>query len=427
LEVTASNLRRHELFVSIENLRFQEKEEIALGVDKELIDRLLAEYKSPEEIVGLLKQLTKAIVERAFEAELTTYLRYDKPSLEGQDNRRKGRKSKGPKAGTVEIEGPRDRQPGFEPNLLLKGERRFAGFDNRILSLYGHGLTRREIQGHLEEMYEAEVSPALISNVTDALIEQVKAWLSRPLDALYPVVYLDVLKVKIREQGRVESRAVYTATGITLGGKMEVLGLWTSAMEGAEFWVQVLTELQNRGVKDIFIVCVDDLKGFPTAIERVYPKTSVQLCIVHMVRASLNYVSWKERRLVAQDLKLIYRAASLEEAERQLADFAQQWDKRYPSISALWRRNWSGVIPLFQFPAEIRKIIYTTNAIESLNLRLRKAIRTRVAFLSEEAVLKVMYLASRNLAKKWTAVHGWKYALNCFSVLWEARFPQNGL
>jgi putative transposase len=420
------------LFESIKNLRFQEKEEIALGVDKELIDRLLAEYKSPEEIVGLLKQLTRAIVERTLEAELTTYVRYDKPSLEGQNKRRKGRKSKGLKAesGMVEIEGPRDRQAALETNLLnlsLKGETRFAGLDDRILSLRGHGLTAREIRGHLEEMYEAEVSPTLISNVNDALSEQVKTWLSRPLDALYPVVYLDVLTVKVREQGRVESRAVYTATGITLGGKMEVLGLWTSVIEGAEFWLQVLTELQARGVKDIFILCVDDLKGFPRAIETVYPKTNVQLCVAHMVRASLNYVSWKERRPVARDLKLIYRAASLEEAERQLADFAQQWDKRYPSISALWRRNWPDVIPLFQFPAEIRKIIYTTNAIESLNLRLRKAIRTRVAFLSEEAVLKGMYLASRNLAKKWTAVHGWKYALNCFSILWEARFPQNGL
>jgi putative transposase len=417
------------LFESIENLRFQGKEEIALGEDKELIDRLLAEYKSPEEIAGLLTQLTKAIVERALEGELTTYLCYDKPSPEGQDNTRKRRNGKRLKGefGTVEIEGPRDRQASFEPNLLLKGETRFAGFDNRILSLCGHGLTAREIQGHLEEMHQAEVSPTLISNVTDALIEQVKAWQSRPLDALYPVVYLDMLKVKMREQGRVESRAVYMVTGITLGGKMEVLGLWTSAIEGAEFWLRGLTELQNRGVKDIFIACVDDLNGFPRAIETVYPKTSVQLCIGHMVRASLNYVSWKERRLVAQDLKLIYRAASLEEAERHLAAFAQQWDKRYPSISALWRRNWLGVIPLFQFPPEIRKIIYTTNAIESLNLRLRNAIRARVAFLSEEAVLQVMYLASRNLAKKWTAVHGWKYALNCFSVLWEARFPQNGL
>jgi putative transposase len=397
--------------------------------DKEFIDRLLAEYKSPEEIIGLLKQLTKAIVERALQAELTTCLCCDKPSPERQDSTRKGRNSKGLKGefGKGKIERPPDRQASFEPNLLLKGETRFAGFDHRILSLCGHGLTAREIQAHLEEMYQAEVSSTLVSNVTDAVIEQVKAWQSRPLDALYPVVYLDVLKVKLREQGRVESRAVYMATGITLSGEMEVLGLWTSAMEGAEFWLHVLTELQNRGVKDIFIACVDDLTGFPRAMETVYPKISVQLCIVHMVRASLNYVSWKERRLVAKDLKLIYRAASLEEAERQLVDFAQHWDKRYPSISPLWRRNWLGIVPLFQFPLEIRKIIYTTNAIESLNLRLRKAIRTRAAFLSEEAVLKAMYLASRNLAKKRTAVHGWKYALNCFSILWEARFPQNGL
>jgi len=394
-----------------------------MGGDKELIDRLLAEYKSPEEIVGLLNELTKAIVERALQAELTRYLCYDKPSPEGQGN------SKGFKGefGTMGIEGPRDRQANFVPNPVPKGETRFAGFDNRILSLCGHGLTVREIHGHLEEMDQAEVSPTLISNGTDAVIEQVKAWQCRPLDALYPVVYLDVLNVKLREQGRVESRAVCMAAGITLGGKMEVLGLWTSAKEGTEFWLQVLTELQNRGVKDIFIACVDDLKGFPRAFETVYPKTSVQLCIVHMVRASVNYVSWKERRLVARHLKLIYRAASLEEAEQQLADFAQQWDKRYPSVSALWRRNWLDVIHFFQFPPEIRKIIYTTNAIESLHLRLRKAVRTHVAFLSEEAVLKVMYLASRSLAKKWTAVHDWKYALNCFSLLWEARFPQKSL
>jgi putative transposase len=350
-----------------------------MSADKELIDRLLAEYRSPEEIVALMKQLTRLIVERALQAELTTYLGDDKPSLEGHFNRRRRRR------------------------------------------------TAREIQGHLEEMDQAEGSPTLISNVSDAVIEQVKAWQCRPLDALYPVVYLDVMNIKMREQGRAESRVVCTAAAITLGGKMEVLGLWTSANEGADFWLQVLTELRNRGVKDIFIACVDDLKGFPRAIETVYPKTSVQLCIVHILRASLNYVSWKDRRLVAQDLKLIYRAASLEEAERQLADFAQRWDKRYPSISALWRRNWLGVSPLFQFPPEIRKIICTTNAIESLNQRLRNAIKTRVAFLSEEAVLKVVYLASRNLARKWTAVHGWKYALNSFSILWESRFPQNGL
>jgi putative transposase len=400
-----------------------------MGENKELIDRLLAEYKTPEEILGLLKQLTKAIVERALQAELTAYLFHEKPSPEGQDNTRKERNSKRFKRelGTVEGEEPRGRHANFEPSPVLNGQSRFARLDNRILSLCGHGLTAREIQGHLEEMDQAEVSPTLISNVTDAAIEQVKAWQCRPLDALYPVVYFDALHVKMREQGRVVSRAVYIAAGITLGGKIEVLGLWISPREAAEFWLQVLTDLHNRGVKDIFIACVDDLRGFPRAIETVYPKTSVQLCIVHMVRVSLNYVSWKERRLVAQDLKLIYRAASREEAEQRLADFARQWDERYPSISALWRRNWLDVIPFFQFPPEIRKIIYTTNAIESLNLRLRKALRTRVAFLSEDAVLKVMYLASRSLAKNWTAVHGWKYALNSFSILWEARFPQNGL
>jgi putative transposase len=400
-----------------------------MGEDKELIDRLLADYKSPEEIVGLLKQFTKAIVERALQAELTTYFSYDKPSPTEQGITRKRRNRKGLKGelGAVGIEGQPYRQANFVPSSVPNGETRFARFDNRILSLCGYGLTAREIQGHLEEMDQAEVSPTLISNATDAVIEQVKAWQCRPLDALYPVVYLDVLHVKMREQARVESRAVCIAAGITLGGKMEVLGLWTSANEGTEFWLQVLTDLQNRGVNDIFIACVDDLKGFPRAIETVYPKTSVQLCIVHLLRASLNYVTWKERRLVTRDLKSIYRAASLEEAEQQLADFAQQWGERYPSISALWRRNWLDVIRFFQFPPEIRKIIYTTNAIESLHLSLRKALRTRVAFLNEEAVLKVMYLASRSLARKWTAVHGWKYALNCFNVLWEARFPQNGL
>ena len=258
---------------------------------------------------------------------------------------------------------------------------------------------------------------------TNRGLEEVKAWQARPLDAIYAIVYLDALVVKMRSDGRVENRAVYVAIGITLAGQKEVLGLWTSANEGAKFWLQVLTEMQNRGLKDIFIACVDGLKGFPQAIETVYPKTTVQLCMVHMVRASLNYVNWKERKRVAHDLKSIYRAATAEEAERQLAEFAAQWDQRYPSISALWRRNWPGVIPFFQFPPEIRRIVYTTNAIESLNMSLRKAIKTRGAFPSEEAALKVMYLALRNLARKWNLVQGWKEALNRFALVWEARFP----
>ena len=401
-----------------------------MEMDKELIDKLLEDYKKPEDIVGengLLKQLTKALVERALQAELTTHLGYEKHSLEGHNsgNTRNGTSSKQLKGefGEVQIEVRRDRQASFEPKLVAKGQTRFAGFDEKILSLYARGMTTREIQGHLEEMYQVEVSPTLISNVTEAVLEEVKAWQARPLDAIYAIVYLDALVVKMRSDGRVENRAVYVAIGITLAGQKEVLGLWTSADEGAKFWLQVLTEMQNRGLKDIFIACVDGLKGFPQAIETVYPKTTVQLCMVHMVRASLNYVNWKERKRVAHDLKSIYRAATAEEAERQLAEFAAQWDQRYPSISALWRRNWPGVIPFFQFPPEIRRIVYTTNAIESLNMSLRKAIKTRGAFPSEEAALKVMYLALRNLARKWNLVQGWKEALNRFALVWEARFP----
>jgi putative transposase len=400
-------------------------------LDKELIDKLLVGYKGPEDLTGengLLKQLTKALVERALAAELTTHLGYEKHAAEGRHsgNSRNGASSKRLKGefGTVEIAVPRDRAGSFEPQLVPKGTTRFTGFDDKILSLYARGMTTREIQGHLEEMYQVEVSPTLISNVTEAVIEEVKAWQSRLLEPVYPIVYLDALVVKMRTEGRVENRAVYVAIGITMEGQKEVLGLWTSANEGAKFWLQVLTELKNRGVEDVFIACVDGLKGFPQAIETVYPKTTVQLCIVHMVRASLNYVNWKERKQVAADLKSIYRAATVEEAERQLEMFAARWDQKYPTISAMWRRNWLGIIPFFQFPAEIRKIVYTTNAVESLNMSLRKAIKTRGAFPSEDAALKVMYLALKNLAAKWHTIQGWKEALQRFALLWEARFPQ---
>ena len=402
-----------------------------MSIDRELIDKLLVDYRGPEDITGengLLKQLTKALVERALTAELTTHLGYEKHAAEGRGrgNSRNGASSKRLKGefGTVEIAVPRDRAGSFEPQLVPKGTTRFAGFDEKILSLYARGMTTREIQGHLEEMYQVEVSPTLISNVTEAVMEEVRAWQGRLLEPVYPIVYLDALMVKMRSEGRVENRAVYVAAGITMEGQKEVLGLWTSAHEGAKFWLQVLTELKNRGVEDIFIACVDGLKGFPQAIEAVYPDTTVQLCIVHMVRASLNYVNWKERKQVAADLRSIYRATTVEEAERQLEQFAARWDKKYPTIAALWRRNWLGVIPFFQFPAEIRRIVYTTNAIESLNMSLRKAIKTRGAFPSEEAALKVMYLALKNLAAKWHTLQGWNDALNRFALLWEARFPQ---
>ena len=282
-------------------------------------------------------------------------------------------------------------------------------------------LRLRLARGSEESRDGVEVSPSLISEVTDAVIEEVKAWQTRPLEPLYPILFLDALMVKMRHEGRVENRAVYVAIGIDLDGRKDVLGLWTSANEGAKFWLQVLTELRNRGVKDIFIACVDGLKGFPQAIETVFPQAQVQLCIVHLVRASLNYVGWKERKQVAQDLKSVYRAATEEEARREMAAFAERWNPKYPTIAALWQRNWERVIPFFAFPPEIRKIIYTTNAVESLNMSLRKALKTRVAFPSEEAALKVMYLALRNVIAKWESPLHWKAALNQFTLLWEDR------
>jgi len=290
-----------------------------------------------------------------------------------------------------------------------------------VISLSAKGLTHGEIAAHLAEVYGAEVSKQTISTITDRVMDGMAEWQSRPLEPLYPILFLDALMVKMRHEGRVENRAVYVAVGLDLEGRKDVLGLWTSANEGAKFWLQVLTELRNRGVKDIFIACVDGLKGFPQAIEAVFPQAQVQTCIVHLVRASLNYVSWKERKQVATDLKAVYRAATAEEAEQRLAQFAAQWDNRYASIAALWRRQWAQVIPFFAFPAEIRKVIYTTNAVESLNMSLRKVLKPRVAFPSEEAALKVMYLALRNLIVKWERPIHWKAALTRFTILWEDR------
>ena len=403
-----------------------------MAIEKELIDRLLPKYEKPEDLLGengLLRQLTKALMERALEAEMATHLGYEKhdPGEKLSENRRNGKSKKTVKGdfGEIEITTPRDRDATFEPRIVAKGQTRMAGLDGKILSMYARGMTTRDIQGHLEEMYGVEVSPTLISNVTDAVLEEVRSWQSRPLDTVYPIVYLDALVVKMREQGQVQNRAVYVAIGINMQGQKEVLGLWTSAHEGAKFWLSVLTELKNRGVEDIFIACVDGLKGFPQAIETAYPKTTVQLCIVHLVRASLRYVNWKESRAVIADLKLIYRAANREEAERQLAAFEATWDSKYRSVGQLWRRHWEQVVPFFAFPAEIRKIIYTTNAVESLNMTLRKVIKTRGSFPNEEAALKLLYLALRTVAKQWHTVQGWPQALNRFAILWEDRFPQH--
>lgn len=402
-----------------------------MAIDPKVIDKLLAEHgHRPEDIAGengLLKQLTKALLERAMQAELTNHLGYEKHDPAGYNtgNSRNGTSRKKLKGefGEIDLETPRDRSGTFEPKILPKGQTRFTGFDEKILSMYARGMTTREIQGHLEEIYGIEVSPTLVSNVTEAVQDEVRNWQNRGLEATYPIVYLDALYVRMRENGHVQNRAVYVVIGVNLEGGKEVLGLWTSANEGAKFWLQVLTEMRNRGVQDIFVACVDGLKGFPEAIESVFPRTQVQLCIVHLVRHSLNYVSWKQRKKVAADLRPIYTAATAEAAAMALEEFAVKWDGTHPTISQVWRRNWTRIIPFFGYPAEIRRVIYTTNAVESLNMSLRKIIKTRGSFPSEEAAIRLLYLALRNHSKKWSFIQGWREALNHFQILWPDRMP----
>ena len=401
------------------------------AVPEELLAGLLANYKKPEDLIGengLLKQLTKLLVEKALDAELAEHLGHGKnePVANDAGNTRNGKSRKTLKGefGELPIEVPRDRHGTFEPQLIPKHQTRWTGFDDKILSLYARGMTVREIQAHLEEMYGTEISPSLISSITDAVAEEVKAWQSRPLDPIYPIIYLDCIHVKVRE-GAVRVKAVYLAIGVTMTGEKEVLGLWLAQTEGAKFWLQVVTELRNRGVQDIFIACVDGLKGFPEAIEAVFPRAAVQLCIVHMVRHSLNYVSWKRRPEVAADLKRIYQSATVDEAEQRLDEFEAKWDEDYLSISQSWRRNWPRLIPFFDYPPEIRTVIYTTNAIESVNMSLRKLTKNRGSFPSDDALMKLFYLALRNISQKWTMpIRDWKAALNRFTIEFGERITQ---
>lgn len=400
-------------------------------IDINLIDQLLKDYKSPEDVLGqngLLKQLTKAVLERAMQAELTHHLGYEKHDPKGTNsgNSRNGKSKKTLKGefGSLPIDVPRDRNSSFQPQIVPKGQTRFEGFDDKILSLYARGMTTRQIQQHLREIYQVEVSPSLISSVTDAVIDEVRAWQSRPLESIYAVVYFDCLMVKIRDGAHVLNKAIYLALGLTREGQKDALGLWVSPSEGAKFWVGVITELKNRGVADIFIACVDGLKGLPEAIEAVFPQTQVQQCIVHQVRASLSYVSYRERKAVATDLKAIYTAPTREEGERQLEEFAQKWDTRYPTISKKWRGSWERLAVFFAYPPEVRKVIYTTNAIESVNDSLRRVIKNRGSFPSDEAALKLIYLALQNISQKWTMpVKAWRAALNQFAILFEGRLP----
>jgi putative transposase len=401
------------------------------AINLDLIDQLLADYKSPEDVLGengILKQLTKAVLERALKAELSHHLGYEKhdPAGNNSGNCRNGKSKKTLKGdfGTLPIEVPRDRQASFEPKIVPKGQTRFSGFDDKILSLYARGLTVREIQAHLEEIYQVEVSPSLISSVTDAVIDEVRAWQSRPLERLYPILYLDAIMVKIRDGAHILNKAIYLVIGVNLEGIKEVLGMWVAQTEGAKFWLGVVTELRNRGVEDIFIACVDGLKGLPEAIETLYPQTEVQQCIVHVVRQSLKYVNWKQRKEVAADLRMIYTSATREQAEMRLEEFAEKWNSQYPTISPSWRRNWERIVPFLAYPQEIRKVIYTTNAIESVNRGLRKIIKNRGSFPNDEAALKLMYLALGNISQKWTKpIKEWKAALNRFAIVFEGRLP----
>jgi putative transposase len=399
-----------------------------MAIRKELLDELMATSEGP--LIGpdgLSKELTKALVERMLSGEMNHHLGYAKHDVAGygSGNSRNGKSPKTLKgeAGEITMEVPRDRNGTFEPQLIEKHQTRFEGFDAKILSMYALGMTVRDIQGHLHELYGVDVSAALISEVTDSVMEEVKAWQDRPLDALYPIVYRDALMVKMRQDGKVDNRAVYTAIGINMEGEKSVLGLWTNSSEGAKFWMSVLTNLKNRGMKDAFIICTDGLKGFPDAIEAVFPSALLQTCIVHLIRASLNFVNWKERKAMAADLKSIYRAPSADTAGMALRAFRIKYPK-HQVVADVWERNWQRVIPFFEFPEEIRKIIYTTNAVESLHMTLRKVTKNRGSFPSPEAAIKLLYLALQNVAKKWHTVQGWREALRQFTIRWPERIEQ---
>ena len=389
-----------------------DKEEI-IKLAKEMADRLPI-LKTQEDLRDFSETLTKFTVERALNAELDYHL-----ETEEAPNTRNGYSAKTlhTEDGAIELITPRDRKATFEPALVKKGQRRFTSMDDKILALYARGMTTRDIVDAFKEMYNADISPALISKVTDAVMDEVLIWQNRPLEPVYPIIYLDCIMVKIQQDKRVINKAVYLALAVTLEGKKELLGLWMSENEGAKFWLSILTELQTRGVQEIFIACVDGLSGFPEAIQTVYPQSKVQLCLVHMVRNSLKYVSYKDRKALAADLKRIYASITVAEAEAELESFAAKWDSKYGVISNQWRKNWVNIIPLFDYPDEIRRVIYTTNAIESLNSVIRKAINNRKLFPDDRAAMKVIYLAVKQDSRKWTMpIRDWKPALNRFML-----------
>jgi putative transposase len=397
-----------------------------MAIEKELLDQLLA-GRDPAEVFakdGLLDDLKKALSERVLNAELDEHL--DGERAEGSGNRRNGSSKKTVLTGTskMTLSVPRDRAGSFDPKLIAKYQRRFPDFDDKIISMYARGLSVREIRGHLEEIYGIEVSPDLISAVTDAVLDEVAEWQNRPLDAVYPLIFFDAIRVKIRDEGFVRNKAVYIALGILPNGTKEILGLWIEQTEGAKFWLRVMNELKNRGIADILVAVVDGLKGFPEAITAVFPQTVVQTCIVHLIRHSLEFVSWKDRKPVIPALRAIYRAKDADAGLKALDDFdAGPWGRRYPAIAQSWRRNWQQVVPFFAFPESVRRIIYTTNAIEALNSKLRRAVRTRGHFPNDDAAMKLLYLVLNQASEDWKRPpREWFEAKTQFAVIFGERF-----
>lgn len=397
-----------------------------MAIEKDVLDHLLAgrDPKAVFEKGGLVDELKKALSERILNAEIDEHL--DTGAADGQQNHRNGYSKKTVLTGTskMTLAVPRDRAGTFDPKLIAKYQRRFPDFDDKVVSMYARGMTVREIRGHLEELYGIEVSPDLISAVTDAVLDEVSEWQNRPLDPCYPLVFFDAIRVKVRDEGFVRNKAIYVALGILPDGTKEILGLWIEQTEGAKFWLRVMNELKSRGALDILIAVVDGLKGFPEAINAVFPHTVVQTCIVHLIRHSMEFAAWKDRKAVAQALRAIYRTANAEAAQKALGDFEQgTWGARYPAIAQGWRRNWDLVIPFFAFPEGVRRIIYTTNAIEALNSKLRRAVRTRGHFPSDEAALKLLYLVLNHAAAEWKRPpREWFEAKTQFAVIFKERF-----
>lgn len=384
--------------------------------------------KTPDDLNQFSQMLKKITVEAALNAEMDEHLGYEKHSKSTSSNSRNGvsRKQIKTEDGQFELHTPRDRAGSFEPKLVKKHQSRFTSMDDKILWLYAQGMSTRDIVAAFDEWYGAEISPTLISRVTNAVIEEVIEWQSRPLDAIYPIVYLDCIVVKVRQDKRVINKSIFLALGINTEGHKELMGMWIAENEGAKFWLSVLTELQQRGVEDILIACVDGLKGFPDAINTVFPQTHVQLCIVHMVRNSLKYVTWKDYKAVTADLKRVYRSATEEEALLELDRFGETWDGQYPQISKSWRSHWQNLNTLFNYPDDIRKAIYTTNAIESLNSVIRKAIKKRKIFPSDDSAKKMIYLAIKDASKKWTMpIHNWRQAMSRFIIEFEERLEKH--